>query len=267
MLENLMSTLELAHRLWAARLSGGIVDPASVTLPGTIEEAYAIQSEIVRISGHRVCGFKVGSTSVGAQRLLGTNEPGSGALLVPFVHDAPATIALSDAHMPALEGEFAFRLARPLPPRAEDYDREEVASAIGAIAGAIEVVGTRFAGGLPGKGRLLTTADGGVNVAMVLGPWSSDWRHWDLPGHAVSMTVNDEMKGQGTGARALGDPMNVLTWLANQQSRFGRGLDAGAIVTTGTCTGLDPVRVGDRATADFGQLGTVAIMFTAMTDE
>ena len=54
--------------------------------------------------------------------------------------------------------------------------------------------------------------------------------------------------------------MNVLIWLANQQSRVVRGLDAGAIVTTGTCT-------GDRAMADFGQLGTLAIMFTAMTSE
>lgn len=260
-----MSTSELARPLWAARLSAAVVDPASVTLPGNIEEAYEIQSEIVRISGHRACGFKVGSTSIEAQRLLGTDEPGSGALLVPFVYDAPATIAISDAHMPAVEGEFAYRLSKPLPPREEAYDREEVASAIGAIAGAIEVVGTRFAGGLPGKGRLLTTADGGVNIALVLGPWSSNWRRWEVPGHAVSMTVNGALTGQGTGSRALGDPMNVLIWLANQQSRVGRGLDAGTIVTTGTCTGLDPVRVGDRAMADFGRLGSVAVMFTAMT--
>jgi 2-keto-4-pentenoate hydratase len=260
-----MSTLELARLLWSARLSGGVVDSASVTLPRGMDEAYAIQAEILRISGHRACGFKVGSTSVEAQRLLGTNEPGSGVLLTPFVHYAPATVALSDAHLPAVEGEFAFRLSKALPPRAEAYDREEVASAIGAMAGAIEVVGTRFAGGLQGKGRLLTTADGGVNIALVLGPWFSDWRRWDVPRHAVSMTVNGSLKGQGTGARALGDPMNVLIWLANQQSRFGRGLDAGAIVTTGTCTGLDPVRIGDRAMADFGELGTVAITFTAMS--
>jgi len=260
-----MSTLELARRLWAARLSGGVVDSSSITLPGTTDEAYATQWEIARLSGHRVCGFKVGSTSLEAQRLLGTNEPGSGPLLAPFVHEAPATIEISDAHMPAVEGEFAFRLSEALPPRAEPYGREEVAAAVGAIAGAIEVVGTRFAGGLTGKGRLLTTADGGVNIALVLGPWFSDWRRWDVPSHGVSMTVNGELKGHGTGARALGDPMDVLIWLANQQSRVGRGLEAGAIVTTGTCTGLDAVRVGDRAMADFGELGSVAITFIAQT--
>jgi 2-keto-4-pentenoate hydratase len=261
-----MSTLELARRLWAAPLSGSVVDSRRVTLPGTMDEAYAAQWEIARLSGHRVCSFKVGSTSVEAQRLLGTNEPGSGPLLAPYVHDAPATIEISDAHMPAVEGEFAFRLSQSLPPRAEPYGRGEVAAAVGAIAGAIEVVGTRFRGGLGSKGRLLTTADGGVNVALVLERWYSDWRRWDLPAHAVSMTVNSETRGEGLGARALGDPMNVLIWLANQQSRVGRGLEAGAIVTTGTCTDLDAVCVGDRAMADFGELGTVKIEFAAVSD-
>jgi 2-keto-4-pentenoate hydratase len=230
-----------------------------------MDEAYAIQQEIVGLSGERVRGFKIGSTSIEAQRLLGTNEPGSGPLLARFVHETPATVAISDAHMPAVEGEFAFRLSTALPSRAEAYGREEVTAAVGAVAGAIEVVGTRFSGGLSGKGRLLTTADGGVNIAVVLGPWSYDWRQWNLPAHAVSMAINGKTKGEGTGARALGDPLNVLIWLANQQSRIGRGLEAGAIITTGTCTGLDAVLPGDRARADFGALGAVEITFTAMT--
>jgi 2-keto-4-pentenoate hydratase len=51
--------------------------------------------------------------------------------------------------------------------------------------------------------------------------------------------------------------MNVMVWLANQQSRFGRGLKRGDIVTTGTCTGLDSVKPGDHVVADFGGLGSV----------
>ena len=61
--------------------------------------------------------------------------------------------------------------------------------------------------------------------------------------------------------RALGNPTNVVLWLANQQSARGRGLKAGEIVSTGTCTGLDPVRPGDRVQADFGGLGTVDVSF------
>jgi 2-keto-4-pentenoate hydratase len=86
-------------------------------------------------------------------------------------------------------------------------------------------------------------------------------RGLDLKTHPVAVTINGALRGTGTGARALGDPMNVLLWLANQQSAAGRGLKSGEIVSTGTCTGLDPVRPGDRVQADFGDLGRVEIFF------
>ena len=55
--------------------------------------------------------------------------------------------------------------------------------------------------------------------------------------------------------------MNVMVWLANQQSKSGRGLKAGDIVSTGTCTGLDGVKPGDHVLADFGSLGSVEAKF------
>ena len=252
---------DLARQLWQARQTGAVIDPGSVALPQTIEEAYAIQREIVALSACKVRGFKIGSTSLEAQRLLGTTEPGSAALLEPYVHESPENLAISPLHMAAVEGEFAFKLARDIPARATPYTRDEVASAVAAVAGAVEVVGTRFAGGLAGKGRLLTTADGGVNIACVFGHWQPDWQALDLPAHPVAMIINGKAMGQGTGARALGDPMNVLVWLVNQQSLLGRGLRAGELISTGTCTGLDAVHPGDRVAADFGALGKVEIAF------
>jgi 2-keto-4-pentenoate hydratase len=252
---------DLARRLWQARRSGGVVDLDDVRPPRSGQEAYAIQHEIAALCGEPARGFKVGSTSLEAQRLLGTDEPGSGLLLAPYVYESPARIPIEPAHTPAVEGEFAFTLGRDLPPRAAPYARDEVADAVAAVAGAIEVVGTRFSGGLAGKGRWLVTADCGANIAFVGGPWRHDLRGLDLKTHPVAMTINGALRGTGTGARALGDPMNVLLWLANQQSAAGRGLKSGEIVSTGTCTGLDPVRPGDRVQADFGDLGRVDIFF------
>ncbi len=123
-----------------------------------------------------------------------------------------------------------------------------------------KVVGTRFAGGFEGKGRLLTTADVGVNIALATGEWAK-YCEQDLRKHAVTMLINDTPRGAGTGSRALGDPLNVLLWLVNHQSARRVGLKAGEIVATGTCTGLDPVRPGDIARADFGALGSVIIEF------
>ncbi len=250
---------ELAERLWDARRRGTVLDPNDIVQPPSLEEAYAIQAQVTRLSGHVVRGFKVGSTSKEAQQLLGTTEPASGPILEPYLLTSPAGVPIVAAQMPAIEGEFAFRLGRNLPPREAAYTYAEVAGAVDAVAGAIEVVGTRIAGGLAGKGRFLVTADGGVNIALVTGHWTTDWHRLDLKAHRVAMRINDKLRGQGEGARALGDPINVLVWLANQQSRFGRGLVAGDLVSTGTCTGLDRVAPGDRAVADFGSLGQVEL--------
>ena len=91
---------------------------------------------------------------------------------------------------------------------------------------------------------------------------TADWRGLDLKSHRVAVRVNGAAGGAGEGARALGDPMNVMMWLANQQARVGRGLKAGVIVSTGTCTGIDAVAPGDTVVADIGTLGTVDIAFT-----
>jgi 2-keto-4-pentenoate hydratase len=252
---------DLARRLWQARCSGAVVDADDCAGPSSSQEAYAIQHAIAALCGQPVRGFKVGSTSLAAQQLLGTDEPGSGLLLASYVYESPARIALAPAHTPAVEGEFAFRLGRDLPPRASPYAIDETADAVAAVAGAIEVVGSRFSGGLAGKGRLLVTADCGANIAFVSGPWRHDVRSLELKTHPVAITINGAVRGTGTGDRALGDPLNVLVWLANQQSITGRGLKAGEIISTGTCTGLDPVRPGDRVQADFADLGLVEITF------
>lgn len=258
-----MTNIEaLAEKLWAARRDGGIVDPADVVEPANDQEAYAIQNAIVRLSGQPARGFKVGSTSAEAQAFLGTTEPGSCPVLAPYLFEAPATIKLVPEHMPALEGEFAFRLGRDLPARGTAYTEAEVRGAIDAIAGAIEVVGTRLKGGLAGKGRHLVTADCGANIALVTGDWLTDWRSLDLEKLSAEMRVNGEVKGAGTGARALGNPINVMVWLANQQATRGNGLKAGEVISTGTCTGLDPVSPGDTVEAHFGGLGVVDIAFT-----
>jgi 2-keto-4-pentenoate hydratase len=94
--------------------------------------------------------------------------------------DSPARFAIVPAHSPSVEGEFALKLGRDLPPRATPYAMDEVADVVDALAGSIEVVGTRFAGGLAGKRRLLITANCSANIAFVAGAWRHDWRSFDL---------------------------------------------------------------------------------------
>ncbi len=256
-----MTNTALARMLWQAREAGTVIPVEDIEPPTSDADAQAIQDAAVALSGYPSKGFKIGSTSLEAQRALGTDRPGAAPLLAPFVHDSPATLAIAPAHAPFVEAEFAFRLGRDLPARTEVYTREDVAAAVAAVAGAIEIVGSRFAGGLQGKGRRLVTADFGANIAFVGGAWHPEFPLDQLPNHPVKMMIDGKPHGSGTGSRALGDPLNVLVWLANWQSARGRGLKAGEIVSTGTCTGLDPVAPGNHVRADFGSLGIVEIQF------
>lgn len=252
----------LAQRLWQARLDGTTVARPTVDGPRDDAAAYAIQRETIALSGHPVVGFKVGSTSAEAMKHLGSAGPGAGPLMAPFVHVGPATIRVHAAHHPMVEGEFAVRLGRNLPARQAEYGFAEVADAVEAVAAAIEIVGSRFAGGLDGLGRLLATADCSANIGLALGPWQTGWRPVDLAAHSIVMRINGVERDRGTGARSLGHPLNVVQWLANRLSADGRGLRAGEIVSTGTCTGVIAVAPGDMATVDLGTLGSVAVTFT-----
>ena len=251
----------VAEILWAARRDGTVVPASDVPEPRDNNEAYAIQNEIARLSGFETRGFKVGSTSQAAQQILGSTGPGSGVLLAPYVFDSPATIAIVPDQSPLVEGELVFCMGRDLPSCANPYERAEVIDAIEAVAGAVEIVGTRIDSGVASKGQLLVTADGGANIALVTGAWCASWRDMDLKSHRISVTINGKPAGSGVGANALGDPINVMIWLANQQSEMGRGLKAGDIVSTGNCTGVDPVKPGDSLVAHYGNLGTVEITF------
>ena len=63
-------------------------------------------------------------------------------------------------------------------------------------------------------------------------------------------------------ANALGDPRVALAWLVNELSGLGMPLDAGQVVTTGTCVVPVPVVPGDEVRASFGAFGNLTVRFS-----
>ena len=258
-------TGSLAVRLAAARVTGGTVTPFAGEGPRDTEGAYRLQDEIASALGPVSEAWKVGSTSREAQIKLGTTEPASARIPARYRCHSGGSLAVYAAHDLWVEGEFALRLGTELPPRAAAYDRAEVIAAIDGVAPALEIVGCRLSSGIAGAGRFLITADGGANVGFVTGPVIEDWQAFDLPSHRLVVRCNDIKVAEGSGVRALGDPVNVLVWLANHQRRR-TGIPAGAMVSTGTCTGLVRIAPGDRLLGDFGTIGAVEIHLTSAAD-
>ncbi len=252
---------DLAERLCRARIDGGTVGVPPNSIVSDLDDAYAIQELVLRCLGGPSDSWKIGSTSKEAQAALGTTEPGAARVPKRFRFSSPATVPIFAAHDAKLEAEFAFRLGRGLPPRNTDYAAQDVAEAIDGVAPSLEIVGSRLTGGLTGSGRAAVTADGGANIALVTGAFIEDWRRFDLSAHKLTVSLNGTVCAEGEGRRALGNPFNVMVWLANRE-RKRSGLRAGETATTGTCSGLLDLKAGDRVMADFGALGSVEVALT-----
>jgi 2-keto-4-pentenoate hydratase len=237
--------------------------PGSIR-PNTPGEAYAVQDGLVErllaYYGGSAIGYKIACTNVTAQRQLNVDAPFSGRLLSAFFFESPARVEASEFFMRVVEAEFAFEMARDLPPTPAPRSRQEIAAAVKGVLPAIEIVDSRFDDWTT-IGAPSLIADNACNAAWVKGSVVTDWQSIDLAAQAVRVTVNGKVLREGSGSNVLGHPLHALEWLVNSLSVRGLGLKAGQYVTTGVTTEVYMAERGDRITADFGPVGSVDLEF------
>lgn len=254
---------DAAQQIWQCWQNGSVIEGLPEVLrPADRAEGYAIQAHYEALSGTPIIGWKIAATSAAGQAHIGVDGPIAGRLLAERVFEDGATLSFGHNRMAVAEPEFAFRMGQDLPPRADDYTESEVLAAVAALHAAIEVPDSRFDPFEQAGGAQLI-ADNACTHDFVLGPAMPDtWRETDLSQHKVTISVEGKETHEGIGANVLGDPRIALTWIANELSRYGIGLKAGHVVTTGTCATPMPVSAGDHVVADFGALGSVRLGFT-----
>jgi 2-keto-4-pentenoate hydratase len=250
-----------ARALARARTAGALLSDLGPDLtPPTVADGYHIQDRFRAAWQDRLAGWKIGATAAAVQAKFGLTEPFAGPVFARDTFTSPGRPASARFPHHCLESEFAFRFDRSLAPRPTRYARDEIVAAIGALVPAIEIVGPRFDSLLFGRAPT-AIADCGVNAGFILGAPVAAWRGFDLPGHAVKISVDGVVKGEGSGANVLGDPLVVLDWAVNHLSARGIALEAGQFISTGTTTGIVYIAPGATAVADFGALGSVEVRF------
>lgn len=259
--EDMAAANALLHRHWQ---DGTHLDALPETMrPRTREDGYAIQAHIEGLSAAPLYGWKIAATSSAGQAHIGVDGPLAGRILAERVVPDGGICPLGANQMRVAELEFAFRLARDLPPRAEPYAVETVLDHVATLHPAIEIPDSRFRGFETAGGPQLI-ADNACAHRFVLGPAAPDaWRTIDLAHHPVEGRLNDGPPISGSGANVLGDPRVALAWLANELSALGVTLRAGCVVTTGTCVVPITIAPGDRVTGDFGVIGSVSLTIGA----
>ena len=194
------------------------LDLPAALRPQDAAQAYAVQDAVVQARG-RVVGWKVGAANPQAL-------PARAALTQDTVwvcaEGQVQDLPVAGNAVIGVEAELAYELACDLPPREQPYSEADVLAAVRAAHAAIEVCDTRYAAwGVqgevepPGRPGLPRCAGGGQRsrrrggIAALVGARQpvGEWH----PGRATPAWGNP-----------AGDPLRLLTWLANEGAQPGR---------------------------------------------
>ena len=246
------------HDHWRAGTKFGSLEDQ--LRPRDRAEGYAIQAGIESTSAAKLFGWKIAATSEAGQKHINVSGPMAGRILSETVISDGGTASMAGNEMRVGEPEFAFRMARNLPPRPSPYTTREVLDAVDTLHPAIEIPDSRFAD-FVSAGAAQIIADNACAHLFVLGaPTMANWRALDLVEERPVITLRGRQY-IGHGKNVLGDPRVALAWLANELRELGLTLKAGEVVTTGTCHPPLPIQSGDFFAADFGPLGKVSVGF------
>ena len=223
------------------------------------DDAYRVQLGLVArrcTGGVTQVGWKVGLTAKAIQEQFDVHEPVFGCLLSEGRIASGHVFRHADLITPGFENEVCVVLARPL--EGPGLSLAEVARAVDRCHPALEIVEKR--GDLTGQ-LTLALADNAEQKAFVLGPPVPLTADLDLSTIGVRVTINGAEVATGRGDGVLGHPLHSIAWLAAKLAAYGRGLEAGDHIMTGSFTRQFLIAPGDRILTEFERLGAVEATF------
>ena len=233
------------------------VAPGQITLrhPLTIEEAHPVQRPLVSASQERtgrVCGLKVGFTSIAKMIQMGVDQVIFGHLTSDMQIQNSGRISMAQAIHPRIEPEIAFRLAEDV-----DYvlSPNSALSAVDAIAPALEIIDSRY------KDFQFTLqdviADNSSSSHFVVG----DWRPATIDVSSLRMTLHIDEQAPLTGYshEISGHPINSLIDLSALAVQHGVVMKAGWIILAGAATAAVPIKEVSKASCKVAGLGDVEV--------
>jgi len=132
---------------------------------------------------------------------------------------------------------------------------EEVQAAVAVVYPSFEIIETR---GDPGQIALML-ADNAQQRSVILGDPVAFTPALRLDQVEARVELNGTLVATGAGAAVLDNPLNSVAWLACKLGEYGRSLQAGEVVMTGSLVRQFPLASGDHARASFSGIGAVEV--------
>jgi 2-keto-4-pentenoate hydratase len=257
--EPFMTTEQTVEALWAHQQRGDVF-PAEWRGKLDMDEAYRVQLGILERKlgrGERQAGWKVGLTADSMREMFGGKEPVFGYLLESGSIASGHAFRFAELRSPMVENEILVTLSADL--SGPDATPEGASRAIGTIAPAFEIVEMRGADmrvDLP-----LALTDNVAQRAFVHGAASPFSDKLDFGDVRATVRINGEVKATPLGREAIDNQLRTVAWLANALHRYGRRLQAGQRIMTGSFTKPLPVSPGDSFETEFSGIGAVRVSF------
>ena len=225
----------------------------------SIEQAYRVQLGLLDrwvAQGERLAGWKVGLTAPVIQKQFGMHEPVMGFLLESGHRESSATFRHGQLIEPGFENELCLTVGTRLEGPA--VTRGQARAAITAVQPAFEIVEGRgdFRADLT-----LSLTDNCQQKAFVTGPASPLPAGWEPTDTTVEVSVNGRRLDHAVGSEETGHPLGAVAWLAKKLAEFGRRLEPGQRIMSGSFTKQYPIAPGDRIETRFTPFGAVQASF------
>jgi 2-keto-4-pentenoate hydratase len=243
----------VAERFVAARLSARALPDYPGPLPQTLQDAYARQDAAITLWPDDIAGWKVGGIAdawaarLGESRLVG---PIFRRNLWRAGTGAASPLPLIPGGFAAVEAEYVFVLAAAAPAQRTDWTPEAAAELVLELRVGIELAGSPLAT-INELGPAVVVSDFGNNAGLMLGAPIAGWRSRPLASLTCETHVNGRCVGRGGAASIAGGPLAALAFALARCARGGRALRGGDVVSTGACTGIHPIGIGEEARVAF----------------
>ncbi len=249
---NLMSstdTAAFAEVLLAARGARASRAVMPKVLPQTEAAAYQVQ-DLVRAQLGATEGWKVGAANPTAQP--NCSPVLKGGIIWAGTSGIPLSIPVPKPS--GIEVEIAFKMGRAFPAATVAPSKADVVAAIASAHIAMELCACRLADG-PKSPPLANLADNGMNLGFIVGPEVPNWREIDMHTQVARAYVDNAIAVDTTGGHTHKDLIALLVWLVGHVVTTRGGLSNGAIVATGSWTGLHWLDHASNVAAEFPGLG------------
>ena len=157
-----------------------------------------------------------------------------------------------------VECEMVARIARDVTATGTSYTADNIKPYVAHLYCGMEVVENRYGdvSKLGGPGRI---ADDVLQAACIVGTEINDWQKLDFAKVQGRSEFEGTEVGAGPGANVMGGALISLAWLANKLIAYGKHLQAGDMVLTGSVHPPQFLPGPGKAKAEFIGLGSAEI--------